>query len=38
LVLIEPARQPLSPAAEIFLAVLEEETKRLNRLWGAEAD
>jgi DNA-binding transcriptional LysR family regulator len=33
LVLIEPARQPLSPAAETFLAVLEQETTRLNDLW-----
>jgi LysR family nitrogen assimilation transcriptional regulator len=33
LVLIEPARQPLSLAAEAFLAILEEETQRLNRLW-----
>jgi DNA-binding transcriptional LysR family regulator len=33
LVLIEPARQPLSPAAEIFLEMLELETRRLNALW-----
>ncbi|MFC4171083.1 LysR family transcriptional regulator [Microvirga sp. GCM10011540] len=33
LVLIEPARQPLSAAAETFLAVLEQETLRLNALW-----
>lgn len=33
LVLIEPARQPLSPAATAFLDVLEEESVRLNRLW-----
>jgi DNA-binding transcriptional LysR family regulator len=33
LVLIEPARQPLSQAAETFLAVLEQETTRLNDLW-----
>jgi DNA-binding transcriptional LysR family regulator len=38
LVLIEPARQPLSPAAETFLTVLEEETKRLNNLWGKIKD
>lgn len=38
LVLIEPARQPLSPAAETFLAVLEEETRRLNALWSSPAD
>ncbi|HEX6978921.1 MAG TPA: LysR family transcriptional regulator [Alphaproteobacteria bacterium] len=30
LVLIEPARQPLSPAADAFLAILQEETIRLN--------
>jgi DNA-binding transcriptional LysR family regulator len=30
LVLIEPARQPLSPAAETFLEMLEQETTRLN--------
>ena len=33
LVLIEPARRPLSPAAEMFLSVLETETRRLNDLW-----
>jgi len=34
LVLIKPARQPLSPAAEIFLEMLELETRRLNALWN----
>jgi LysR family transcriptional regulator, nitrogen assimilation regulatory protein len=34
LVLIEPARRPLSPAAEAFLRVLEQETKRLNAQWS----
>jgi LysR family nitrogen assimilation transcriptional regulator len=34
LVLIEPARQPLSRAASAFLEVLEEETTRLNALWA----
>jgi LysR family nitrogen assimilation transcriptional regulator len=34
LVLIEPARQPLSPPAEVFLDMLEAETQRLNALWG----
>jgi LysR family transcriptional regulator, nitrogen assimilation regulatory protein len=38
LVLIEPARKPLSLAAETFLDVLEQETKRINGLWGAAAD
>lgn len=33
LVLIEPARQPLSAPAEVFLEVLEAETRRLNGLW-----
>lgn len=33
LVLIEPARRPMSPAAQAFLAVLEEESIRLNRRW-----
>jgi DNA-binding transcriptional LysR family regulator len=35
LVLIEPARQPLSPAAHAFLDILEQETTRLNGLWSA---
>src|SRR5262249_1946600 len=33
LVLIEPSRRPMSPAAEAFLAVLAAETARLNDLW-----
>ncbi|MBW8267975.1 LysR family transcriptional regulator [Caldovatus aquaticus] len=37
LVLIEPARRALSAAAAAFLAVLEEETARLNRVWDAVA-
>ncbi len=38
LVLIEPARRPLSLAAETFLEALEQETKRLNTLWGSTLD
>jgi len=34
LVLIEPARRPLPPPAAAFLAVLEEETARLNAVWA----
>jgi hypothetical protein len=33
LVLIEPARRPLAPAAEIFLEFLEEEAGALARHW-----
>jgi LysR family transcriptional regulator, nitrogen assimilation regulatory protein len=33
LVLIEPARRPMSPGAQAFLQVLEEESLRLNRRW-----
>lgn len=33
LVLIEPSRRPMSPAAQTFLAMLEEESVRLNRVW-----
>ena len=33
LVLIEPSRRPMSPAAQAFLAMLEEESIRLNRRW-----
>jgi DNA-binding transcriptional LysR family regulator len=33
LVLIEPARRPMSPAAQAFLAMLEEESARINRGW-----
>ncbi|MGB3391283.1 MAG: LysR family transcriptional regulator [Pseudaminobacter sp.] len=35
LVLIEPARRPLSLAAEAFLSILEEQTNRLNDRWYA---
>jgi DNA-binding transcriptional LysR family regulator len=33
LVLIEPARRPMSPSARAFLEILEEESNRLNRRW-----
>ncbi|MFC7398439.1 LysR family transcriptional regulator [Chelatococcus sp. GCM10030263] len=33
LVLIEPARRPLSAAAEAFLDILDEETRRLTAPW-----
>ena len=33
LVLIEPARRPMSPGAQAFLAILEQESLRLNRRW-----
>jgi DNA-binding transcriptional LysR family regulator len=33
LVLIEPARKPLAPAAELFCQMLEEEAARLSSLW-----
>jgi LysR family transcriptional regulator, nitrogen assimilation regulatory protein len=33
LVLIEPSRQPLSKAAEVFLALLQSEALRLNARW-----
>jgi LysR family transcriptional regulator, nitrogen assimilation regulatory protein len=33
LVLIEPSRRPMAPAAQAFLAMLEEESRRINRLW-----
>jgi LysR family nitrogen assimilation transcriptional regulator len=33
LVLIEPARRPLSNAAQIFLTMLEEEALRLSAIW-----
>jgi LysR family nitrogen assimilation transcriptional regulator len=33
LVLIEPSRRPLSPAAQAFLDMLESETLELNRRW-----
>jgi DNA-binding transcriptional LysR family regulator len=37
LVLIEPARRPISPGAAAFLEILEEESARLNRRWDAPA-
>jgi LysR family transcriptional regulator, nitrogen assimilation regulatory protein len=33
LVLIEPSRRPLSPSAETFLGLLEEEAERLETRW-----
>jgi len=33
LVLIEPSRRPMSPAAQAFLQLLEEESSRINRAW-----
>ena len=33
LVLIEPSRRPVSPGAQAFLEILEEESIRLNRRW-----
>jgi len=36
LVLIEPSRRPMSPGAQAFLAMLEEESVRLNRRWDAK--
>ena len=33
LVLIEPARQSLAPAAALFLAMLEEEARRISAMW-----
>jgi DNA-binding transcriptional LysR family regulator len=37
LVLIEPSRRPMSPAAEAFLAMLEEESAALDARWGEDA-
>jgi len=37
LVLIEPARRPMSEAAKAFLELLEEESTRLNRRWDSKA-
>ena len=34
LVLIEPLRHPLSPAARTFVDILREETERLNAVWS----
>ncbi len=33
LVLIEPSRRVLSPAARAFVDILQEETERLNQVW-----
>jgi len=33
LVLIEPARRPMTPIVHAFLAMLEEESRRLNKVW-----
>jgi LysR family transcriptional regulator, nitrogen assimilation regulatory protein len=33
LVLIEPSRRPMSAGAQAFLAMLQEESSRLNRRW-----
>jgi LysR family transcriptional regulator, nitrogen assimilation regulatory protein len=35
LVLIEPSRKPLSPAASLFLDMLQNEAERLNARWTA---
>lgn len=34
LVLIEPSRRPMSPAARAFLAILKEESQRLDEPWA----
>jgi LysR family nitrogen assimilation transcriptional regulator len=34
LVLIEPSRRPMSPAARAFLAILKEESERLDEPWA----
>jgi DNA-binding transcriptional LysR family regulator len=33
LVLIEPSRKPMAPAAQAFLQMLEAETARINHAW-----
>jgi DNA-binding transcriptional LysR family regulator len=33
LVLVEPLRRPMSPAAQAFLEVLADESARVNRVW-----
>lgn len=35
LVLIEPSRRPMAPAAQVFLHMLETESTRINRAWQA---
>jgi DNA-binding transcriptional LysR family regulator len=37
LVLIEPARRPMAATAQAFLAMLEEESRRLNDVWEAQS-
>jgi LysR family nitrogen assimilation transcriptional regulator len=37
LVLIEPARRPMSAGATAFLEILEQESERLNKLWEPRA-
>ena len=36
LVLIEPARRPMSAGAKAFLDILEQESTRLNKVWGPQ--
>jgi DNA-binding transcriptional LysR family regulator len=38
LVLIEPARRPMSPGAKAFLGILEEESVRHNRRWDGRRE
>jgi DNA-binding transcriptional LysR family regulator len=38
LVLIEPSRRPMSAGAQAFLAMLQEESSRLNRRWERAKD
>jgi LysR family nitrogen assimilation transcriptional regulator len=38
LVLIEPSRRPMSAGAQAFLAMLQEESARLNRRWEGAND
>jgi LysR family nitrogen assimilation transcriptional regulator len=37
LVLIEPARRPMTPTVHAFLEMLEEESRRLNLVWARDA-
>lgn len=37
LVLIEPSRRPMSPAAKVFLNLLQDEAHRLNARWNLMA-
>jgi LysR family nitrogen assimilation transcriptional regulator len=36
LVLIEPARRPMTPTVHAFLEMLQEESRRLNRVWAKD--